>query len=218
MTCDKKYFFLGNHTISQQADYISEYLPDDETFESKAVAGTNTRIMLEVFGAQLRTFEQYLNTFTSEMDPSCATHLLPEWERALGIPDDCFQATASLSDRQRNALIKLSKMNVQTNADFQRLASAFGIFATIQSGIDYVASGGTPFPGGDHEARFTIVISFSGGEPSTFPFTFPIVFGSSILGLLECIFAKVKPANCNVIFFQGVSALGDYYYPMDDTD
>lgn len=213
---NSKFSFLKKHSISDQADHIADYLPDDETFEGKIVANTNIRKILEVLGVQANRFEELLNIFTIEMDPSCAVHILEEWEKMLGIPDDCFSVDGeTLVNRQRNALIKLARMSVQTNEDFTTLANSFGVTATVQSGID----SGITFSGGDQEARFTVVISFVGEETEVFPYTFPIAFGSVLLGILECVFQKIKPANCNVRFIESdpppSSVDGDIVFAMD---
>jgi len=218
MACGKKYYFLEEHSSVEQTDSIADYLPDDETFVAKNVSGTNTRSMLEIFGVQLKSFEEIANIFTNEMSPECADQLMSEWERMLGIPDDCFFVDGeTLADRRRNALIKLAKMSVQTTEDFTILAEAFGITVTVQSGIDYVNAGGDPFPGGDTEARFTIVITFVNEDVETFTYTFPFTFGLEILRILECVFEKVRPANCNVLFIIDVpEVLGDFYFKLGE--
>lgn len=219
MTCGKDFFFLGEHTKSQQANSIADYLPDDETFEAKFVPETNTRSMLEVFALQLKSLEEVINIFTNETSPECAVQLIEEWERMVGIPDSCFDIDDDITIRQRNVLIKLAKMNVQTQDDFKLLADAFGILASVQSGID---AGIAP----DSVARFTIVITFSSNDIATFPLTFPILFGTQEIALLECIFAKVRPANCNVIFEETTLNLEFYlakyieagsYWSLDET-
>jgi len=199
--CGKEYFFLGENTSSEQANSIADYLPDDETFVAKNISGTNFRSMLEVFGKRLLKYSDMVNLFSNEMSPECSNQLMSEWENMLGIPDDCFKIKdQDINTRRRNATIKLGKMSVQTTDDFTVLAESFGATATVQSGIDYVNGGGDPFAGGDQEARFTIVITFVGEPVDTFPFTFPFTFGSEILGILECVFSKVRPANCNTLF------------------
>ncbi len=55
-----------------------------------------------------------------------------------------------------------------------------------------LAAGTTP--------RFTIVVIFSEIEVPTFPLTFPIPFGDTSVGILECLFTKLKPANCDIVF------------------
>ncbi|MCH9735879.1 MAG: YmfQ family protein [Actinomycetia bacterium] len=193
---------------------MADYLPDDETFVAKNVSGTKTRLMLDVFSNQLKLFEELANIFTNEMSPECADQLMENWEKMLGIPDDCFSIEGiSLEDRQRNALVKLAKMNVQTTEEFKSLADSFGIEATVQSGIDYANSSGYVFPGGDTEARFTVVITFISQSVDAFPLTFPTTFGLEILGILECVFSKIKPANCNVLFITEAESVPENWDP-----
>lgn len=197
--CGINYFFVGTHTQAQQADSLAQYMPDDCTFEAKYEEGTNLRKILKVFANQLISFDQYLNKFTNEMSPECANDLLKEWERMLGIPDDCFDTSGTLEERRRNLLIKFAKMNVQTVDDFEALGAAFGLVVTVTPGYDYEQLNPGTFVD-DTEARFGIVIEFV--SDNSFPYTFPFTFGSLIQGLLECVFNKVKPANCIIKYFE----------------
>lgn len=60
-------------------------------------------------------------------DPLIATDMLPDWERLLGLPDDCLVDVAlSLSDRQRIAGQRLVELGGQSRAHFIDLAARLG--------------------------------------------------------------------------------------------
>ncbi len=48
--------------------------------------------------------------------------------------------------------------------------------------------------------RFAIVVKFTGFDIPIFPLEFPIPFGDPVLGILVCLFTKLKPANVDIIF------------------
>lgn len=50
------------------------------------------------------------------------------------------------------------------------------------------------------DGRFTIVINFKLPPELLFPLDFPIPFGSQQFAILECLFTKLKPANCQILF------------------
>lgn len=62
-----------------------------------------------------------------EVDPRTATELLPDWERVLGLPDDCTASLAlSLIERRMLAWQKLTEVGGQSKAYFIELAAKFG--------------------------------------------------------------------------------------------
>jgi len=133
------------------------------------------------------------------------TLYINEWERAVGIPDSCFSGTGSIQDRQRDVIIKLASLGIQTEGDFKELALLFGVAVDVRP-----ASPNAVFPmtfpilftDGAIAARFTIVVTFTVEASNNFPLTFPFVFGSREIGILECLFRRLKPENCNIIFKQ----------------
>lgn len=69
--------------------------------------------------------------------------------------------------------------------------------SAFSGSIDNVSVRGSVIPASD--ARFTIVVKFPFDE-NKFPLEFPIFFGSDDFGIVKCLFTKLKPANCNIIF------------------
>ncbi len=68
--------------------------------------------------------------------------------------------------------------------------------STFDGSIDNVTVNGSVDP---PDGRYTIVVrtSFVGNK---FPLIFPIPFGSANYGIVTCLFTKLKPANCDIIF------------------
>lgn len=196
---------ISQHSTSKHADSLADYLPSGRLFESARITNTNFRNLLLGLAGELFTAEGHLKTISNEYDINTTSLLIEEWEGALGIPDSCFSGTGGLIERRRDVLVKLASLGVQTAEDFVALAALFGVVVTVNPGIDF-AIFPLEFPwlffSSEKEARFTIIVDFTVQEANKFPLIFPFVFGSDTIGIMECLFNKLKPANCNIIFRQ----------------
>ncbi len=191
--------------IEQYTDSLAAYLPKDELFASKSIQTSNLRKLLRGMSGELFRANGLLRDYNSELLPDETNKFLSEWESAVGIPDSCFAGTGTNDERRRDILVKLASLGVQTTEDFIELAALFGITIRVTPGFQEIT-----FPlifpvlmfTTEADARFTIVIEFTEQAPTRFPFTFPILFGSGELLILECLFTKLKPANCDIVFQQ----------------
>ena len=197
---------ITQHSISKHADSLADYLPSGRLFESARITDTNFRNLLFGLASELFNAEGYLKTISNEYDINTTTLLIEEWEGALGIPDTCFAADGSIEDRRRDILIKLASLGVQTSEDFEELGNIFDVSVTVNAGIDFSSVFPMIFPfiffNSASDARFTIIVDFTVEPASRFTLTFPFTFGSAGINTLECLFNKLKPANCDIIFRQ----------------
>lgn len=67
-----------------------------------------------------------------EADPRTAVLLLPEWEAALGLPDDCTGPAETIAERQRRAHARLISVGGHTFEYFTGVAAALGYAITIE--------------------------------------------------------------------------------------
>ena len=193
-----KIFSLEDHRLA-----LSDYLPDGRTFEAKNIEGSNVKQLTEGLSGQNKAAQDFICTLENEYIPDITTLFLDEWEQALGIPDDCFAGTGTDDDRRRDILTKLSALGAQTVEDFENVAEILGVEVEIFSGIDGImvlpfTLGASIFFGDITSARYTIFVNIT--LPDRFTYIFPIKFGSEVISLLECLFNKMKPANCQVLF------------------
>jgi len=197
---------LKPHTTGEHADSIFDYAPHDRTFTSMKKEGSVQRNFALGLGEQLKKFEATVNTYTTEIAPDDAQYLMPEWERMLSIPDSCFSNTVPLSERRNNALVKLARMNAQTANEFEVVALLMGFVVTVFSGIDAINPPNSfviPEITNDTEARFSIVVTTPVPDDSfEFPGTFPLLFGGTDFGSMQCVLQKMTPANCQIIFIE----------------
>lgn len=183
---------ITTHSLKQHANSISSYMPGGPLFRAKFIEGSTIRRLIEGLAVEVANAEDFLKLLQDEFLPDKTTLLLSEWEKLLGIPDDCLPLSDDDDIRRQFILIKLASLGVQTVDDFQNLADLFGVTATVIPGLDAI-----PVP---PDPKFTIVIEFV--APDGFPYTFPFTFGSDTIAILECLFNKLKPANCVTVFTQ----------------
>ena len=191
--------------LEQYTDSLADYLPGGELFASKSVQDSNFRKLLRGLAGELFRSNGLLIEYSCEIIPDQTNKFLSEWESTLGIPDDCFSGTGTSDERRRDILVKLAALGVQTDIDFEELALLFGIVVNVKSGtINGIFPMVFPiiFFDTEKDARFTIVVTFTVPAANTFTYTFPIVFGGAEIAILECLFTKLKPANCDIIFEQ----------------
>ena len=191
------------HSLDQHARSLADYLPNGRMFEAKNISDSNFRQLIKGLSGELFTAEGYLITLEKEYFPDLTNLFLSEWEQALSIPDCCFTGTGTNDDRRRDIIVKLSALGVQTADDFVELGELFGVDITITTGSE---AGSFPMsfplilfntPG---DSRFTIIVNFPLPTGGFFVYDFPIIFGDATQSILRCLFSKLRPANCQVIF------------------
>jgi hypothetical protein len=184
--------------ITQYTNSLARYLPNDELFNGKNSSSTNVRKFLKGLSYTLLDTNGYLKEFTEDYTPDVTQKFITEWETVVGIPDDCFLNTLSLTKRRLQVIAKLSYMSVQTAEDFVDLAGLLGYGVTVVPGMEDI----TGITAGltDTEKRFTIVVNtFLAGAP-VFPYTFPIIFPPPAVNYVECLFQNIDPSNCQLLF------------------
>jgi uncharacterized protein YmfQ (DUF2313 family) len=79
-----------------------------------------------------------------ESDPRLTIELLPDWERAWGLPDPCYTAPQSIDERHRALLMRMTMLGAQSREFFIGVAAQIGYAITITEyrtfvvGIDHV--------------------------------------------------------------------------------
>jgi uncharacterized protein YmfQ (DUF2313 family) len=181
--------------IEQYTDSLSDYLPGGRLFASKNIKDSNFRKLLRGLAGELFRANGLLRDYSREVLPDTTERFINEWERALAIPDGCFTGAGTLQERRRDVVIKLSSLGAQTAEDFEAIAALFGIDVTVVGGKDpSVSPAITP----DKTARFTIVIKYAAA--TGFDYEFDFEFGTDDTTFLACIYNRIRPANCQVLF------------------
>lgn len=88
--------------------------------------GARLTALLEAMSALLLAAQLRLEGLAVQWDPRRATAMLPDWERLLGLPDDCAPAGQLVLDRQTAAFGRLTEVGGQSRAYFIDLADRYG--------------------------------------------------------------------------------------------
>lgn len=188
--------------IEQYTDSLAAYMPNGDLFASKNIKDSNFRKLLRGLAGELFNANGALIQYSDEIIPDRTNKFLLEWESVLGIPDDCFSGEGTNDERRRDILVKLASLGIQTQVDYVELAAVFGVTATVRAGGDagvFPLSFPIFFFETAEDARFTIIIDLTLPEVNTFPYSMPLPFGSNDIGIISCIFEKLKPAHCDLI-------------------
>ncbi len=186
-------------TIEQQTGTLAQYLPGGRAFGSKDIPNSVLRSLLSGLAQEIYRADGYIDLLRTDVVPDNTVFFIDEWESALGIPDDCFNGQGTDSERRLDIIVKLASMGIQSEEDFEALALKYGVVVDVVPGKIAEAEPSITFPD-DKTARHTIVINFLTAVPTKFTYTFPINFGTEIFAILECLFTKLKPANCDLLF------------------
>jgi uncharacterized protein YmfQ (DUF2313 family) len=163
-----------------------------------------------------------------ESDPRITVELLPDWEKAWGLPDPCFPETISIAQRQAMLVLKMTMLGAQSRAWFQWVANWLGIdighiqeFAPYMTGVSECGDtrdqwGDSRWELGPPELRFYWTIHV--GQPQL---TW-LRAGSGICGVdhhleiglpddILCLFERWKPAHTQIVAdFSGLADGGPF--------
>lgn len=201
------------YSIDEISLLLAHHLPIGRAWEYGFSPDSNIGKFLRGLAAEFYRFEVLCGNISKEIDIRQANQLLIEWEKSVGLPDSCFQTEdfKTIAERRIQVEQKFSKFGgVQTAADFERVAAAFGITASVFYGA---AGGGVGFPitfpviftsyADYKEESHTIIVVITGTyvTDETFALPFPIPFSTGPIQFLKCILTKLAPANVNVLVF-----------------
>lgn len=193
--------------ISQETGSLAAYFPSGNAWAAKDIPGTVFRLFLEGIASEFGRGALLDEEIRSGIIPDRTTMFIDEWERALGIPDDCFEGRGTDEERRLDIVTKLASLGVQTAEDFVELAAIQGVECTISQNVPLgtftytfeAADGGLTFGLSEREIKFTIVVTFLNLPLGvTFPYQFPMPFLTRNVSIVQCLFEKLKPANCAI--------------------
>lgn len=183
----------------KQTQALADYLPGGRTFEGKNIYGSNLRALLTGLAGEFTRAQEYLRTMVQEYYPDTTDLYLSEWEKALGIPDDCFSGTGTHTERRRDILVKLLSVGLQTAQDIIDLAALFGKTVTVdQVSPEYLPLDVPFYPEGEFTPGFTIIVSGMDLIDAVPPLDVPFLPGGES-SILECLLRKQIPANCELV-------------------
>jgi uncharacterized protein YmfQ (DUF2313 family) len=97
-----------------------------EDLTPKGPAWTEDKVRA-IWGEELARLDARIWTLVKEADPRTTSELLADWERVLGLPDECMASLPlSLNERRLIAWQRITERGGQSRAYFIDLAARFG--------------------------------------------------------------------------------------------
>lgn len=210
---------IAPNSVEETRKSLADFLPNGSAFGNKNLPGKNTYQLLLGMCQEIGRVETDFQLILDEFDPRTTTLLLPEWEKAAGIPDDCFSndppPTGDPMDEDYLSSIDIRRLQVMakifveldTRESFIALANMFGYECEIHNGTE-LGLYPLPYPwtyfGSPKQARFTMIVDFESLKaPDIYPFEvtkYPWIYSSAVTNSIECFFNKVKMASVVIIF------------------
>jgi uncharacterized protein YmfQ (DUF2313 family) len=156
-------------------------------------------------GAQLDAFQAMVDALLLETDPTTTDVLLPDWERVYGLPDACTAAGATVAQRRAYLVAKVAEQGGLSKSYFLNLAVLLGYAnTTITTFRPTSCEASCEVPLCDEPWRFAWVVNLphEGDNHSFFraDSTCTEVVDYYLVGTLECLFMRLKPAHTYVLF------------------
>ena len=155
------------------------------------------------FGHELFNFQERIYSLIREMIPGLARELLPEWERDLGLPDQCSLQTTTVEERSRVAHAKYTTKYTGLSRPFF-LQYAQNVGSTVKI-YDLVGSG-QPFRVDKARVDRTPADGISGARlwssGATFKWIVEIQKDDPNKNYLHCRFYQMNPAHMVLIWVE----------------
>lgn len=118
------------HTVEEYAQLLRNLLPSGSAFVRDP--GTNMEQLLLGLAVEWARVESRGEQLAIDVNPLDTVELLPDWERAAGLPDKCSGELETTIQGRRNALVaKLASTGGQSIQYFIDIAAALGYTITI---------------------------------------------------------------------------------------
>jgi uncharacterized protein YmfQ (DUF2313 family) len=157
-----------------------------------------------------------------ESDPRKTIELLPDWERAWGLPDPCLEGGMSIGERQRFLVFWMTLIGGQSEAWFQQVASWLGVTIHVSEHSPFMVGisrcGNTPDENGKPrweigppEMRFYWEVSVANARLTWFRCAEAECGVDPHLRIgiaedLECLLDRWKPAHTDIVYdYSGLS-------------
>lgn len=122
---------IKSFSKEQHTEVLASFVPVGRAYEAAFKKGSNLERYLSASSNEFKRLQDLIATFLAQLDPNTTENFISEWEKALGIPDQCIPIASTDDERRDNIVLKLNALSVQTEADFIALAALFGFTITF---------------------------------------------------------------------------------------
>lgn len=159
--------------------------------------------LMAAFAQEFSRFDQRCDDFLNELFPASLVELLPDWERVLGLPDDCTPVDSlTFLERRFEVVQTLTSMGGQSAPYFIALAASMGYQITVSTFAPYDCEMACESSVLDEIWRFAWQVNSAlnsiNDETCELDCEMPLqVWGNA---RLECAISSLKPAESVVLF------------------
>jgi uncharacterized protein YmfQ (DUF2313 family) len=218
MTCGKFEPREGDGLTALQA-----HLPSGDAWLGFRVIGKKLYQLAEAIGWLLDDMSAEICRLARELSPYTTEELLPEWERALGLPDACFGSGRSLDERRFAVQEKLARRRYTTIDTWRALAARMGIAARITPGDLLTVAPGYDetypliYGGWRAGGRFRVYIEAEACAGSGYDYAYDFAYptDSARCAEFKCVIERIRPC-CVIVIWGPPPAVPDRDEPSFD--
>jgi uncharacterized protein YmfQ (DUF2313 family) len=189
---------------------IRRLFPTGFAWERVFDSASNLSKLLDSYANETCRIDERGKELINEVDPTSTFELLEDWERLLGLPDECDPGEDQTLQERRTRVLQILTTRGGQNEDFYKeLASNFGFDVDVISAEDQPpflagSKAGDRLTNGNWRYAFVInapaefLIRFRAGQGSAGD---PLVKVGN--DTLQCLMEKHKPAHTIVLFSFG---------------
>ena len=192
------------HTRQEHQRALAQYLPGG--INAKVKSSSNLFKLLDGLGGELTRIDEIFQDVFKQLNILTTDNVeyMSLWEGLVGLPDDVFPQTDSLTivERREQVLLKLRGLGALTEQDFIDLAALLGIVITIEHGINntYPPYSVPFYPISEFGARFIMIVKGSGLFTAAYPpYDVPFLPASNNSQITK-LFEKLKPSMTTILF------------------
>lgn len=156
-------------------------------------------------GARLDAFQAHVDALLVEIDPRTTDLLLADWERVYGLPDACGGVAVTVEERRAYLVAKVAAAGGLSRPYFENLAAVLGYpDITITTFRPSSCEMSCEAPVVDETWRLAWQVNVPGQGDNHGVFRADSVCTDAVdyylMGVLECVFMRLKPAHTYVLF------------------
>lgn len=203
---------------------LLRHLPQGVAWIAWRMPGKVAYRLMQALAEAYDDMTEALCAMIAELDPRTTEHMITEWETAVSLPDPCLPKATTIEERRFWVQWRLDKRRYVTVADWEYLASLFGLTIVVTPGwlmqkpCLFDAPLDMRFDLYPKLGRFRVYINIVGarfkgfeyGDPAGVSegFEYPFEGQPSQWDDFKCMIERIKPANVAIVWNAPIEQYG----------
>lgn len=204
--------------LGRSLDVLQRHIPLGTAWLAFRIQGKRAYRMMSGFAGAFEDAWTALCNLATELNPYSTSAMLPEWEAALNLPDNCLPAVSSDDDRRSRLVFRMQKRRWTTAQDWTDLATLFGLEISITPGW---AAEKSTYYAFQYPKRYDVIrgagkfrvyidvlnVDYFGGyayggdgHNNGYPLPYGLKGSNPLLDAFMCLIDRIRPANVVVIW------------------